>query len=163
MKARMTIQEAARRLGVKDDALRKRLQRGSLEHDKDPDGRAYVYLDATHDMSQDTWRESSRYATQDAIQDAIQDASYVPLLRLCRSKLSTSAASFRPATKSLRPGNEELLRKDHIIARLTERILAIEAPPEPRESPETSSEATGNGGERAPQCSGAPARTLVAI
>jgi hypothetical protein len=159
MKARVAIQEAARRLGVKDDALRKRLQRGSLEHDKDPDGRAYVYLDATHDMSQDTWQESSQYATQ----DATLDASYVPLLRLCRSKLSTSAASFRPATKSLRPGAEELLRKDHIIARLTERILAIEAPPEPRESPETSSEATGNGGERAPQCSGAPARTLAAI
>ena len=50
---RVTVQEAARRLGVKDDAIRKRIQRGSLEHDKDPDGRVYVYLDATEDESYD--------------------------------------------------------------------------------------------------------------
>ena len=41
-KDRLTIQQAARRLGVKEDAIRKRVKRGSLEHDKDPDGRAYV-------------------------------------------------------------------------------------------------------------------------
>jgi len=43
---RVTIQEAARRLGVSEGAVRKRVTRGTLQHDKEPDGRVYVYLDA---------------------------------------------------------------------------------------------------------------------
>jgi excisionase family DNA binding protein len=43
---RLTIQEAARRLGVSEGAVRKRVARGTLEHHKDEDGRVYVYLDA---------------------------------------------------------------------------------------------------------------------
>jgi excisionase family DNA binding protein len=42
---RLTIQEAARRLGVSEGAVRKRVRRGTLEHHKDEDGRVYVYLD----------------------------------------------------------------------------------------------------------------------
>jgi excisionase family DNA binding protein len=42
---RLTIQEAARRLGVSEGAVRKRVSRGTLEHHKDEDGRVYVYLD----------------------------------------------------------------------------------------------------------------------
>jgi len=42
---RVTIQDAARRLGVSEGAVRKRVTRGTLHHDKEPDGRIYVYLD----------------------------------------------------------------------------------------------------------------------
>ncbi len=42
---RVTIQDAARRLGVSEGAVRKRVTRGTLQHDKEPDGRIYVYLD----------------------------------------------------------------------------------------------------------------------
>lgn len=42
---RVTIQEAARRLGVSEGAVRKRVKRRTLEHDKEPDGRVFVYLD----------------------------------------------------------------------------------------------------------------------
>ena len=42
---RVTIQEAARRLGISEGAVRKRVTRGTLEHDKEPSGRVYVYLD----------------------------------------------------------------------------------------------------------------------
>lgn len=42
---RLTIQEAARRLSISEGAVRKRVSRGSLEHDKEDDGRVYVYLD----------------------------------------------------------------------------------------------------------------------
>ena len=41
---RVTVAEAAARLGVKEQAIRKRIQRGTLAHDQDYDGRAYVYL-----------------------------------------------------------------------------------------------------------------------
>ena len=36
--------EAAARLKVKEQAIRKRIQRGTLAHDKDDDGRVHVYL-----------------------------------------------------------------------------------------------------------------------
>ena len=50
---RLTIQEAARRLGVSEGAIRKRVARGTLEHHKDEDGRIYVYLDAGVDEGAD--------------------------------------------------------------------------------------------------------------
>jgi excisionase family DNA binding protein len=75
---RVTVQEAASRLGVKDDAIRKRIQRGTLEHDKDSDGRVYVYLDVSSAASQDghdngaTW-DKAKDATQDALLVSLQD------------------------------------------------------------------------------------------
>jgi DNA-directed RNA polymerase specialized sigma24 family protein len=36
---RVTVAEAAAKLGVKEQAIRKRIQRGNLTHDKDEDGR----------------------------------------------------------------------------------------------------------------------------
>ena len=43
---RVTIAEAARPLGVKEQAIMKRIQRDTLDHDKEEDGRTYMYLDA---------------------------------------------------------------------------------------------------------------------
>lgn len=44
---RVTVQEAARRLGVTEQAIRKRVKRGTLEVERDG-GRVYVYLDASN-------------------------------------------------------------------------------------------------------------------
>src|SRR4051794_25765813 len=43
---RLTIQEAASRLGISEGAVRKRVTRKTLPHKKDDDGRVYVFLDA---------------------------------------------------------------------------------------------------------------------
>jgi hypothetical protein len=43
---RATIQEAARIMGVSEGAIRKRVKRNTLRHDKGPGGRVFVYLDA---------------------------------------------------------------------------------------------------------------------
>lgn len=48
---RVTVVEAAARLGVKEQAIRKRIQRGTIAHDKDDDGRVYVYLDPSSEAS----------------------------------------------------------------------------------------------------------------
>jgi len=40
----MTVAEAAERLGITKEAVRKRLSRGSLRSDKDPDGTVRVYV-----------------------------------------------------------------------------------------------------------------------
>jgi excisionase family DNA binding protein len=49
----LTVQEAARRLGVSEGAIRKRVARGTIRHDKGHDGRVYVYLDAGVDEGVD--------------------------------------------------------------------------------------------------------------
>jgi hypothetical protein len=42
---RLTVQEAAEVLGTSVDAVRMRVRRGSLESEKDPDARVYVWVD----------------------------------------------------------------------------------------------------------------------
>ena len=49
---RVAIREAANRLGVTEAAIRKRIQRGSLDKEMGTDGRVYVYLDLSQDMPQ---------------------------------------------------------------------------------------------------------------
>jgi excisionase family DNA binding protein len=143
-KDRITVQEAARRLGVKDDAVRKRIQRGSIGHDKDSDGRVYVYLDATHDESQDSYKDTTGYVPRTAhpgngrIQDESQDAAkdvYKDVYKdaLVEAKDET-IVELRDQVGFLR---RELERKDTIIMSLTQRIPELEAPRE------TAPEATG--------------------
>ena len=43
---RLTVQQAAERLGVSVEAVRGRIKRGSLDHEKATDGSVYVLLDA---------------------------------------------------------------------------------------------------------------------
>src|SRR5215208_3372128 len=42
---KLTVAQAADRLGVTQDAVRKRVARGTLRHHKDAEGRIFVYLD----------------------------------------------------------------------------------------------------------------------
>ena len=122
----ITVQEAARRLGVKEDAIRKRMQRGTLKHEKDPtDGRVYVFLDTTQDGSQDT------------AQDTSEDASYDALVETLRDHVSYLKAVIQTRDHELEARTEELRRKDHIIAALTERIPELEAPESAAHAPDT--------------------------
>jgi excisionase family DNA binding protein len=134
---RITVQEAARRLGVKDDAIRKRIQRGTLDHDKDPEGRVFVYLDATHDAAEDSYKDTTRYPSSDSIkrtaQDTAHDSSYVDLVEVLQSELKDWKQVV--ATR-----DEELRRQDHIIAALTERIPELEASGEKQSGSETVTE-----------------------
>ncbi len=42
----MTVAEAARALGISESAVRNRVKRGRLEHERTSDGRLVVYLDS---------------------------------------------------------------------------------------------------------------------
>lgn len=128
---RVTVQEAARRLGVKDDAVRKRIQRGTLEHDKGEDGRVYVYLDPSSVTSKDG---RGRNATQDAPYDAflisLQDqVSYL------RSVLQEERDARR--------------RADTIIAQLTQANAALAQWVPEVEVPQTHDEAPQEAAEDA--------------
>jgi hypothetical protein len=108
---RVTVQEAARQLGITESAVRKRVQRGLLEHDKETDGRLYVYLD-----------------TQDKVRDKVRDSSYDMLvgrlenenefLRRELERKDTILLNMTEAMKALSPPPQEVSS-------------------EPRESPET--------------------------
>ena len=43
--AKMTVEDAARTLGIKEESVRKRVRRGTMRSEKGPDGRLHVYLD----------------------------------------------------------------------------------------------------------------------
>ena len=112
---RVTVQEAAQRLGVKEQAIRKRIGRGTLPHDKDEDGRVYVYIDAgAEDEAQGTDTRADTYL--EALVDSLQDQN-----RFLR---------------------EELMRRDAILMNMTETMRQLTAPSSPEESPGVSETGT---------------------
>ena len=105
---RLTVAQAATRLGVSQDAIRKRISRNTIDYDQDPDGRIYVYLEAS-EIEQD---KSSDASTERLVQVQHHDIEFL------RRQLETRT--------------EEIRRRDSIIAALTQRIPEREAPSEPQ-------------------------------
>lgn len=118
---RITVAQAAERLGVSKDAVRKRIARGTIRHDKDPGGRIFVYLDAFERASK-TVQDESREEPSKTVQDEDQDKY---------------TRSLEDQIEFLR---RELERKDTIIMSLTQRIPELEPSPETRDAPDTSTE-----------------------
>lgn len=122
---RVTVAQAAERLGITQDAVRQRIRRDTIRHDKDENGRVYVYLDSTntdHDTVRDTVQDGSVHPTQ-AHLEALEDQ--IAMLRA-----------------ELEDRKEESRRKDHLLAAALERIPAIESPETPQ-TPETPREEPG--------------------
>jgi hypothetical protein len=109
---RLTIQEAARALGVSEGAVRKRVTRGTLEHEKEDDGRVYVYVDM-----------GDRRGVDDG-----QDEGVDPNSNALISQLRDEVAYLR----------DENRRKDEIIMQqaMTMRQLTAAEPQEPTEAAE---------------------------
>ena len=110
---RLKVSEAARVLGISQDAVRKRIARGTIPHDRDESGWVYVYLSAS-----ETVHKTDQDIDQDAASKTVQDA-YI-------RSLQDQIAFLR----------RELERKDTILLNLTERIPQLEAPQGARESPQ---------------------------
>ena len=117
---RVSIREAARILAVSESAIHKRVQRGTLEHDKDPDGRVFVYLDGL----------------SDTVSDGVHHPSTEALISEMRDRIGF-------LERELVARSEEIRRRDAIIMNMTEAMKALsppeqeETPPEPRESHQT--------------------------
>jgi predicted ArsR family transcriptional regulator len=118
---RLTVHDAARKLGISEDAVRMRIKRGTLSSDKEG-GRLYVLLDA----------EPTTEPTTDRTDELIEE-------------LRGRVQSLEDQLGQERDANRENRR---IIAALTSRIPAIEAPPEARESPQTVEEEPERAGPR---------------
>jgi hypothetical protein len=106
-------------LGISQDAVRKRIARGTIPHDRDESGRVFVYLSPS---------ETVQKTDQDTVQD---DAT--------KTVQDTYIRSLEDQIAFLR---RELERKDTILLNLMERIPELEAPQEDTEASEAVEEAS---------------------
>ena len=123
---RLTVTQAADRLGVSQDAVRKRIARGTIRYDKDAEGRVYVYLD-TLERASKTYQDEGQDDASKTDQESTQD-------KYTRS-LEGQIAFLR----------QELERKDTIILSLTQRLPELEPSSGLRQASATTSEGTGRG------------------
>jgi hypothetical protein len=129
----MDLKEAAESLGVTSEAVRKRVRRGTLASEKHEDGRVLVWVDAGSDDGYDGGSDSGY--------DKRVGRGYDELLAEVRDRVQS-------LEKQLDEEKEANRENRRIIAGLVQRVPELEpareAPPEPRESPETASEEPHN-------------------
>lgn len=119
---RYTVPEAAKVLGVGTDAVRKRIARKTITHEKAADGRVYVYLDKGHDEGHDTKHEAQG-PEPGLVEDLREQIGYL------QGIIATRDEELRTRAEELRRRDQDLERRDHIIAALTERIPQALNPP----------------------------------
>jgi hypothetical protein len=118
----LTVAQASDALGISQDAVRKRIARDTIPHDRDESGRVVVYLspsETVHKTDQDTEQDAATKTVQDTYIRSLEDQ--IAFLR------------------------GELERKDAILLSLTERIPELEAPQEATEAHEAAEEQQGRG------------------
>jgi excisionase family DNA binding protein len=118
---KVTIQEAAQRLGVKEDAVRKRIQRGSMRHEKAADGRVHVWVDAAQDTTQD-----GPETAQDEYRDTAQDERVEDL----REQVAYLRRQLDEEREARRRADTILVQLSAANAEQARTIRAIEAPQE---------------------------------
>ena len=123
---RVTIKEAASRLGVTEAAIRKRIQRGSLDKEMGEDGRVYVYLDAYHDMS-----NLESQVDHEPLVEELRDR--VRFLERELDRRSLEAERYQQIVAGLATAN----------ANLTDRLKELEAPAREPASSQAQEEAAG--------------------
>jgi hypothetical protein len=142
---KVTIREATNRLGVTEAAIRKRIQRGSLDKELGSDGRVYVYLDLSRDMS-----HPESQVDREALLEAKDD-------------------TIRILEEQLRLRGEEIQRRDVIISQLTQanaalaaRVPELEASQEPPGGPQSAGVGSNSGDPaRRRRRTGGPCEALV--
>ena len=133
---RLTLRQAAARLGVSESAIRKRVERDTLRSDKGPDGRRYVYLDTGADTVTDEGPDVSATAERGAL----------------ISELRAHNDTLREQLEAERQAHAEARR---LLMAALERIPPqLEAPQESRETAETVEE-TPDRAEPGPATGGA--------
>ena len=120
---RVTVAEAAQLLNLSAEAVRSRVQRGTLPSVK-VDGTVYVLLDVAQTRP-DAAQTDERVGTQTHLSG--DQTEFI--------------ASLQGQIDWLR---REVERKDTLLMSLMQRIPELESPPEPREAPVTASEKPHN-------------------
>ena len=142
---KVTVQEAADRLDASVDAVRQRIKRGKLERaeaDDPTDPRVYVWLDLD--------RTESRHKVE--VEEEPANGNGVALVESLQAQVGH-------LLRELEIRNEELRRKDHLLAAAIERIPPQLEAPKPQngypaaagvgEGPQQPRSATGSAQEAA--------------
>jgi septal ring factor EnvC (AmiA/AmiB activator) len=125
---RVTVGEAARLLGITPEAVRARLYRGTLEREEGEDGTVYVRLYA--DQLQPHGEQSGDYAGESSA-----------LISSLEARIASLETQLDEANARERRAEERDRENRRLLAAALERIPPqLEAPSEPRESPETATE-----------------------
>lgn len=125
-KRRLTIDQAADRLGITVDAVRGRVKRDTIAHEREG-GRVYVLLDADQSRPGRDQDDDQAQSESSALTSELRDR-----LRYVEGQLEAERQAHAEARR--------------IIAGLVERIPAIEAPQEPTGASETGAEEPGRAG-----------------
>ena len=112
------MQEAAELQGISESAIRKRVQRGKIPYEHDQEGRLWVWVDSTV-----TDPVNSPGQQKDRSRDWTHAASNDGTERYVRS-LEDQVAWLR---RELEGRTEEIRRRYHIIAALTENMRDLRA------------------------------------
>jgi hypothetical protein len=116
--AKMTVEEAARILGIKEESVRKRVRRGKMRSEKDADCRLYVYVYGT---------EAVPDGKGDASQGLYGDWSRDELTDAAREVMKAKDETIRILQHQLEEEREARRRADTIIAQLTQLNVALSA------------------------------------
>jgi predicted DNA-binding protein YlxM (UPF0122 family) len=121
---RLSVAEAAKALGISQQAVHGRIKRETIEHDTGEDGKIYVYVE-------------DNGVEQGVVNSVVND--YITSLKSEIESLKADKEVWQ----------EEARRKDTIIMALTNRIPELEAPsettPEATESPVKDSDTESRG------------------
>ena len=144
---RVTIREAAARLGVTEAAFRKRIQRGSLGREMGQDGRVYVYLD----LSQDTCHPEAQVHHDPLVEELLEELrDRVAFLERSLERRSVEAERYQQIVAGLTQTNDQL----------ASQLRELEASQESSGASESVNGAAGEG--RAPvRYGGRSARAVV--
>jgi len=114
---RLTVAEAADRLGISEAGVRKRVQRNQIPHERGDDGRVFVWI------SPGETRHAESRDQPDQSRDS-GEASLVPELR----------DRIRFLERQLEAREDELRRRDVMLLNMTEVMKALN--PRPLRSPQ---------------------------
>jgi hypothetical protein len=133
---RVSVHEAAGKIGTTVDAIRKRVQRDTIAYEKDTDGRVWILLDA----------DRTRHATDQDATGHRQDLESSALISEMRERLEF-------LERELEVRSEEIRRRDTIIMNMTEAMKALNPPPRDAgpQAPPEGRETVSEGPDRAEQ------------
>ena len=114
---RVTVRDASLLLGISEGAVRKRLSRGSLAHERDDEGNVWVLLDTG---------TRGRTRAQD-VQDAGQDTG-IPTGQDNPELIEELRDRIAYLERQVEEEREARRRADTLMARFLERVPELEAP-----------------------------------
>jgi hypothetical protein len=118
---RVSVPQAADHLGTTVDAIRKRVQRGTIPYDKDAEGRVWILLDTGRP------RQDTAGHRQDTDKPPSDSTALISEMRAHNATLQAQLEAERQAHAEAR----------RLLMAALERIPAIEPPREPSEDAET--------------------------